>query len=200
VNTRRWPGGALAANLLTAVRVALLPPLVRAYLSHHYWVAFWLVFVAGISDGFDGWVARHAGGNSRFGQYFDPLADKLLLSTAFITLSVAGDLPWVVTILVFTRDIAILVSAVAVFTFTGFRDFRPTFVGKVNTVAELATVGATLLFRLDPAAFWLGLEHFGWYVVGVLAFASGAHYSLTCAARFHAARESGRPRASREIA
>lgn len=173
------------ANILTWLRFLAVPAVVVAVLHGRYDWALSCFVAAGVSDGFDGWLARRFHQQSDIGIYADPLADKLLLSTLFVVLAHAGVLPWLLTILVFTRDLSILSTALIIYFRTGFRDFRPSWWGKANTVAELATVSFTMLQQITPHAWILGLVHFGWGCVFTLAYVSGIHYAFLCAERFH---------------
>ncbi len=133
-----------APNLLTLVRLFVLPFLVIAILDGHWNMAFGLILFAGLSDGFDGLVARWLNQSTTLGLYLDPIADKLLLSTLFIVLTAVGDIPRYVTVLVFSRDFGILLIATLLFATHTLRDFRPSFLGKVNTFLQIITVGSIM--------------------------------------------------------
>lgn len=177
------------ANLLTWLRFLAIPAVVWLLQGRHPGAALAIFVVAGLSDGLDGWVARRFGQQSALGAYLDPLADKLLLSTLFVVLALQGAMPWLLTILVLLRDLSILTSAGVIFFATGFRDFRPTWWGKINTAFELATIGTTLLVLVAPAGWIFSVLHAGWIAVFVLSFVSGIDYALTAAKRYHASRE-----------
>lgn len=179
------------ANILTWLRFLAIPAVVVAVGHRRYGWALIFFVAAGVSDGFDGWLARRFHQQSDIGVYADPLADKLLLSTLFVVLALAGVLPWLLTILVFTRDLCILTTALIIYFATGFRDFRPSWWGKANTVAELATISFTLLQQIIPHAWIFDLVRFGWGAVFVLAYVSGIHYAFLCAERFHRNRAEG---------
>src|ERR1700722_3217584 len=102
-----------APNLLTLMRICLAPFLVAAILEGHYQVSFILFIAAGLTDGLDGFLARWLKQRSMLGHYLDPVADKLLLSTLFLVLFYKGLIPGTVTVLVFGRDVGLLlVSAI----------------------------------------------------------------------------------------
>lgn len=185
------PAWCYPANLVTELRLALVPVVVVAVARRHFGWAFLLFCAAAASDGVDGWLARRFQQRSVLGMYLDPVADKLLVAALFIALSIVGELPWALTILVFTRDVCILVSALVLLCATGFRDFRPTWWGKASTVAELATVGVALLSAWTGNAVVRGIEVAGWVVVSALAIVSGIHYAFASARRYHAAAGSG---------
>ena len=133
----RWWLGDLgsAPNQLTLLRLIIVPLIVISIVDGAYRTAFILFLVAGLSDGLDGLLARTMGQKTKLGQYLDPIADKLLLSTQFVTLSVVHRIPWRVTILVFSRDIGILVISALLYLTTPLRDYRPSVLGKTNTGA-----------------------------------------------------------------
>lgn len=183
------------ANVITEARLLSVPVIVAAVAMRAFGWALLLFVLAGLSDGFDGWLARRSPAPrgappiySQLGEYLDPIADKALLSSLFIVLAIVGAFPWLLTILVFTRDLSILVAAVWIYRSTGFRDFRPTYVGKINTVMEIVTIGLALLYQVWPVTLVSWLERLGWALVFILAYGSGIHYAFTCAHRYHRAR------------
>lgn len=174
------------ANLLTELRLLLIPVILAAVMLREPGWAVALFVLAAVSDGFDGWIARHFNQRSALGLYLDPIADKLLIAVLFLALALVGEMPWPVTIIVFMRDLCIVVSAAALYWGAGFHDFRPTWWGKASTTAELATVGVALLDNWAPRLWLRVLERIGWGAVISLAVVSGIHYAFTSARRFHA--------------
>jgi cardiolipin synthase (CMP-forming) len=120
-------------NMLTMLRLCILPFLVIALLDGSFGVALLLLVLAGISDGLDGLLARWLHQRTVLGQYLDPIADKLMLSTLFVVLTRVGMVPLRVTVLVFGRDAIILVVTSLLFATGTLRDFRPSLLGKANT-------------------------------------------------------------------
>jgi cardiolipin synthase len=120
-------------NLLTIARICLAPFLVSAVLEGKFLIGFVLFIVAGVSDALDGTLARVLQQRTVLGQYLDPVADKLLLSTLFLVLTHMNLIPIRVTALVFGRDLAILVVAAILYTAVGRREFKPSVFGKANT-------------------------------------------------------------------
>jgi len=179
-----WPSWCYPANVVTELRVAAIPVVLVLIAERRLSVAFVIFAAAACSDGIDGWLARRFEQRSALGAFLDPIADKGLLVAVFLMLALQGLMPWALTILVFVRDGCILVSALALYLATRFRDFRPTWWGKASTTAELATVGVALLEGVDSSAWVRGLERFGWLAVTVLALVSGIHYSFTSARRY----------------
>ena len=123
-------------------RLFIIPFLVINILDGRWRLAFALMMLAGLSDGLDGLAARWLHQHTRLGQYLDPIADKLLLSTLFLVLTHVHQIPRYVTILVFSRDLGILLISTLLFVTNTLRDFRPSFFGKLNTLVQiLAVVG-----------------------------------------------------------
>ena len=170
-------------NLLTLLRICLAPFLVAAILEGHFALSFGLFVVAGLTDALDGLLARLLKQRSMLGEYLDPVADKLLLSTLFLVLMHMSLIPVTVTVLVFGRDVGILVVAAILYAATGRREFYPSLFGKANTMAQVTAVAAVLLHQLT-AAHWVAVCQ-GWalYATMVLTVASGLHYSWVAARR-----------------
>ena len=165
-----------APNLLTLMRICMAPFLVAAIIEGHFLLSFILFVVAGLTDGLDGLLARLLKQRSMLGHYLDPVADKLLLSTLFLVLFYKGLLPGTVTVLVFGRDVGILLVSAILYAAVGRREFYPSIFGKANTVAQISAVASVLLHQVTP----------GWYWVTVTrAIALGATIALTVASGLH---------------
>ena len=137
-------------NLLTMARLFVLPFLVIEILDHHWKLAFALLWVAGVSDGFDGLLARWLKQGTKLGEYLDPIADKLLLSTLFLVLTHVDVIPRYVTVLVFSRDLGILLIATLLFVTGTLRNFRPSALGKVYTVVQILGVLTVMTVQVAP--------------------------------------------------
>jgi cardiolipin synthase (CMP-forming) len=177
-----------APNLLTLLRICLVPLLVTAVLDNHFTLGLGLFVVAGLTDALDGLLARLLKQYTMLGEYLDPVADKLLLSTLFVVLTHMGLIPMLVTALVFGRDVGILVVSAILYAATGRRDFGPSLLGKANTLAQIAAVTAVLLqaMLLDQhvTVRWVALfEQWALWATMALTVASGLHYSWTAARR-----------------
>jgi cardiolipin synthase len=177
-----------APNLLTLLRICLAPFLVAAILERHFAVSFGLFVAAGLTDALDGLLARLLKQRSMLGEYLDPVADKLLLSTLFLVLMHMSLIPVTVTVLVFGRDVGILVVAAILYAVTGRREFGPSLLGKANTLAQVAAVAAVLLqaMLLDHhiALRWVAIfEQWAFWATMVLTVASGLHYAWVAARR-----------------
>src|ERR1019366_1660818 len=140
-----------APNQLTLLRMVFIPPVISFILYGHYRAAFILVLIAGTSDGMDGLLARRLGQQTTLGTYLDPIADKLLLSSSFVALGVARQIPLWLVILVLSRDVIIMVTVLVMLLATPLRNFRPSLYGKANTVAQIGTVLATLMALMIPS-------------------------------------------------
>ena len=139
-----------APNQLTLLRMIFVPFVVIDLVDGHYGRALILFVIAGFSDGLDGLLARRLHQQTLLGQYLDPIADKLLLSTLFLVLSILHKIPWKYTVLVFSRDISILAASAVLFAIAGLRDFRPSIFGKANTFSQISAVFFVLLLQVKP--------------------------------------------------
>lgn len=163
-------------NMLTMLRLCMLPFLVIALLDGRFGVALLLLVLAGISDGLDGLLARLLHQRTLLGQYLDPIADKLMLSTLFIVLTRVGMVPLRVTVLVFGRDLIILVVTTLLFVTGTLRDFRPSLLGKANTVIQILTVTVVMLTGVTTAPAMLMTRTALLGATVALTVASGLHY------------------------
>ena len=167
------------ANQLTLLRMLLIPALVILVV---YGLNGWalLVFItAGLTDALDGILARWWGQRTTLGALLDPMADKLLLLSTFVVLTLPSlDLPnrlpvWL-TVLVFSRDIIIVVTVAIVNLSSGRRTFEPTLLGKLATLIYVLTAAVTICFN------WLGrpsvLVDIAVYAALIVTLASGLHY------------------------
>ena len=166
-----------APNLLTLMRLFALPFLVIAILDKHWNLAFAIMMFAGISDAFDGLLARWLHQQTTLGLYLDPIADKLLLSTLFITLTIVGDIPRYVTILVFSRDFGILLISILLFATHTLRDFQPSFLGKINTFIQIIAVGCLMGSHVFAIPHLTGLVAILLKAIAILAPVSAAQYA-----------------------
>jgi cardiolipin synthase len=166
-----------APNLLTLMRLFIIPFLVIAILDGHYRTAFALFILAGISDALDGLLARMLSQKTTLGQYLDPIADKLLLSTLFVVLTHVGLIPQYVTVLVFSRDVGILLISTLLFVTNALRDFRPSFFGKLNTLAQIVTLIVVLCQKVFVSIDLTALRDGLLRSIAVLAPLSAAQYA-----------------------
>lgn len=161
-------------NSLTIFRILLVPVFVGLLLYEHYDIALITLLIAALTDILDGMIARMTNQRTRLGEYLDPLADKLLLMSAIITLSVLHVIPVWAVIVVVSRDAILLTGTlVANLTETDI-DISPTALGKATTFAQICYVVATLLSVTGRVPVAL-VEPFLWVMV-VLTVGSGSHY------------------------
>lgn len=166
-----------APNLLTFFRICLAPFLVAAILENRFEIGFILFLVAGLTDALDGLMARWLKQSTVLGQYLDPVADKLLLSTLFLVLMHEGLMPVRVTVLVFGRDVGILLVSAILYAAVGRREFHPSFWGKANTLAQVTAVAVVLLHQLTQAPWVVVLRMVALNATIVLTVVSGLHYA-----------------------
>jgi len=170
-------------NLLTFLRMALIPVFASLLFYGNSGWALIVFLVAGISDGVDGFVARRFNQESELGTILDPIADKLLMTTAFVVLALPNLLPprvpfWV-SAAVIGRDVLIVAVAGAINIMTGFHGFKPSWLGKLSTFVQVLAVGLILLAAVFGYSFYLPTVYL---IVVLLAFVSGFQYI------FHVAR------------
>jgi len=166
-----------APNLLTLMRLFIVPYLVIEILDARYRVAFTLFVIAGFSDGLDGLLARILQQKTRLGQYLDPIADKLLLSTLFLVLTHMTLVPRYATVLVFSRDLGILVISTLLYVTNTLRDFRPSLLGKLNTLVQIVGVTTVLVMQVWAIPSAVPFRRFLMHSIAVLAPASAAQYA-----------------------
>jgi cardiolipin synthase len=161
-------------NILTVLRILLAPLFVILLLKEMPGYALVVFSIAGISDGLDGFIARYTNQRTVLGSYLDPLADKLLLITAYVSLAVLHLIPSWLSVLVICRDVIILIG-IAVFSITGVPvSIKPSIPSKCTTVFQLATIFFSLLnssLSFQPLLF----QTLIWITAGLTIF-SGLHY------------------------
>lgn len=167
------------ANILTIIRLLIVPVFVLSIYYQQFTWALTLFFTAAVTDGLDGFIARTFNQKTQLGTILDPMADKLLLVTAFVVLSTHGltktpPIPFWVTVAAISRDIFIVIGAVAINISTGFSGFRPSIPGKINTIIQFIAVAVFLAanaFTLDYR--FITLTYYSTFVIAIF---SGIHY------------------------
>jgi cardiolipin synthase len=175
-----------APNQLTLLRMIFLPFIVIYLLKQDYKWALALFVLAGLSDGLDGLLARRLHQQTVLGQYLDPIADKLLMSTMFLVLSIERMIPWKYTVLVFSRDISILLVSGVLFMIAGMRDFRPSIFGKANTFAQVGAVFFVLLLLVEPIVLVQSAAKIFLRATFIFTILSALHYAIVVQQRLHA--------------
>ena len=166
-------------NLLSLLRLGLTPLFLISIVNGRPAVGLMIFVVAGVTDALDGWIARHYRLQSRLGAYLDPMADKLLLTSAYVVLALPGMRPGVlipvwVTVSVIARDVIIVVVALVLYVATARTRFSPTRISKVNTIVQVVTANLVL-----ASSVWKSFEDAAeWAIWAVVAttFASGVDY------------------------
>lgn len=188
-------------NLLTVVRMILIPLFVTLLFYERFGWALAIFITAGVTDGLDGLLARRFNQKSQVGTILDPIADKLLLVTSFVVLSLPSiypeplsrhlPIPFWVTAAVLSRDIFIIVGAAVINIVTGFRRFRPSPLGKLNTGLQITAILLVLVCARTP---WLSgyVLPTTYMLTFALAAISGVHYA------FHASRLLNEDRAQQQ--
>lgn len=182
MNAKVWT----TPNQLTLLRMCVVPFMAICVLEQRFGWALGLLVFAGVSDGLDGLLARRLHQHTKLGEYLDPIADKLMLSTMFLVLSVAHKIPWRYTVLVFSRDATILAVAVVLYMTTQLDDFRPSIFGKINTICQVGAIFFVLLWQVLPHPAVFMARRVLLYGVFGFTVASGLHYAFLTAQRLHA--------------
>jgi len=172
-------------NVLTIFRMVLIPIFVSLLFYQRFVLALIVFIGAGITDGLDGLLARRFQQQSQLGTILDPIADKLMLVTAFVVLSMRSvfpqplpkhlPVPFWVSVAVISRDVFIMVGAAAINMMTGFRGFRPSMLGKISTTVQIVAIGAIIFAASFPkgTGYYLPTVY---TTVFTLTILSGAHY------------------------
>jgi cardiolipin synthase len=176
-------------NIISIIRILLVLPFVVLILRQEFTWALVLFFVAGVSDGIDGYLAKHNNWTSRLGSILDPLADKLLLVSSFITLGWLNILPVWLVAAVLLRDLAIISGGLAYHVLVGRYEMEPTIVSKLNTFFQIMLVLSTVFslgfHSLPPQALQALV-----YIVLVTTILSGIDYIYTWSKKtYHAKKQ-----------
>ena len=179
MDTRFWIAGVIPLNIpntLTILRILLIPVIVGFLVYDYFDFALVTLLIAALTDMLDGSIARMANQKTEFGAYLDPLADKLLLMTTFITFSLLDMVPVWSVIVVVSRD-AILLTGTLLARLTNTKiNASPSLLGKATTVFQLVYIILVLVlfsYQFDPASLTPLL-----YAMSILTVASGLHYIL----------------------
>ena len=165
------------ANWLTILRIVLIPVFVLLLVYRRPGVALLVFSLAALTDMLDGYVARRRGSQSRLGAFLDPMADKLLLTASFITLTQLKFLPPWITIVVISRDVILVVGALLIHMLGGRIHPRPTWAGKAATFFQVLTVLTGMLVRYGrpTGAAVAGLTALTW-LAAFFTVVSGLQY------------------------
>ena len=167
------------ANQLTILRIVFVPVFLILLVYSRLGAALLVFVAAGATDGLDGLIARRFGQKTSIGGILDPIADKLLMNSSIVVLSLplmgfTNAIPLWLMLLIIFRDVFIVVGSLAFILLHGFRVFPPTLYGKASTVSQILTVFAVLLYN------WMGVRqealYFLFIVTGLLTAVSGFQY------------------------
>ena len=179
-------------NLITILRLVLVPGVVLAMLKARWDWAFAGFVVAGVSDGVDGFVARHFNQRSRLGAYLDPIADKTLLVSVFVVLGIAGQLPLWLVVLAVSRDGLIVLAVLLSSVMAQPMEMKTLTVSKANTIVQLALAAIVLgelAFAVDIGALRPALI----MLCGLLTVASATAYLVAWLRHMNGHGEGGTP-------
>ena len=172
-----------APNLLTLLRICLVPFLAVAVLERRFLLAFVLFLIAACTDAMDGLVARWLRQRTMLGQYLDPVADKLLLSSLFLVLTHMGILEPRIAVMVFGRDLGMLLVAGILYSIANLRDFHPTILGKANSFSQVVAIGVVLLALIYQQPWVLLARTATLDTTILLTVVSGFHYAWVVSQR-----------------
>ncbi|MBW8269669.1 CDP-alcohol phosphatidyltransferase family protein [Caldovatus sp. SYSU G05006] len=165
-------------NAITLARLCAVPAAIWLMLQHRLDIAFWVFVGAGVSDAADGWLARARNARSALGAVLDPMADKALLVSVYVTLAAIGVLPDWLAILVVFRDLLIVGGVLVLAVIGAPPPIRPLLVSKVNTAAQIGLAALALLvggYALELGGLVAAMV----WIVAATTLASGAAYVVS---------------------
>ena len=171
------PGWWSVPNLFTGVRLLLTPVIIVAILNRRHFLALAVFAAAALTDTIDGIVARRFGAATAAGAYLDPIADKILLSGVYIALAVISSVPWWFVILIFGRDLFLLLSSGFALAFTRLRQFLPSVWGKASTFLQILTAVAVMAANTSHSARLMWLAGALIWPAAAATIWSGVHYT-----------------------
>jgi cardiolipin synthase (CMP-forming) len=172
------------ANQITILRLVFVPIFAALVVEREYRWALAVLAAAALSDVLDGNVARIFHQKTSLGAALDPIADKALMTTAFIVLAVRDVLPWWLTIMVISRDVAMMLTALLIILAAGYRTFTPSILGKASTVVQMMTILAAVSHQAEiPLVSDLVVRALI-YLAAAFTAVSGVHYLLVVTERY----------------
>lgn len=172
-------------NQLTFLRLAFLPFFILAIHYERYGLGLGILILAGLTDGLDGLLARGLNQKTPLGAYLDPIADKLLMFSSYLTLALHAKIKWWIVILVLGRDVLLLVASAVILITVGYRPFPPSLYGKATTFFELLLIVMVLVNELTDVHSLEIAEQVCGYMVAAFVIFSGFHYSIVVSRRLH---------------
>ena len=162
-------------NILTAIRIILTVPIIFTLLSADYFTTVILFFIAGLTDGLDGFIAKRYNFQSRLGSILDPAADKILLTAAFFTMYLTNIMPLWLFVLILIRDLMIVAGVLGFFIGNDEKvQLEPSVISKINTALQIFLVLYIVLAQLYPALAAWQMELF--IITATTTVLSGADY------------------------
>jgi len=134
-------------NFLSLLRIILVPVFVIFLIQDEYYKALIIFVIAGLTDVLDGTMARLLNAQTKLGSYLDPIADKLLLATSFVTLAILGIIPSWLTVIVMSRDFIILLGIAILSLMSVTFEIKPAFISKVTTALQIGAVFFALFYK-----------------------------------------------------
>jgi cardiolipin synthase len=172
------------ANQITILRLVFVPVFAILVIDRSYGWALAVLAAAAISDVVDGTVARVFHQQTPLGMALDPIADKILMTTAYLVLAFRDALPWWLTILVLSRDVAIVIIALLIILVSGYRPFRPSILGKISTMVQVATIFVAVAFQAHIPLATATLLRICTLLTAAFTLASGIHYLVVVRSRY----------------
>lgn len=172
-------------NALSIIRIILTVPIVMALLKEQYLLALIVFLLAGVTDALDGWIAKQFSFQSRLGSILDPIADKILLTSSFITLYLIGIMPFWLLMVIFIRDVIIIAGALGYFLgeIEGNNELlEPSLISKFNTVLQISLVLFLLLIQIYVQ--FDTMKEMVFIIVATSTSLSGADYIMLWVKKF----------------
>jgi cardiolipin synthase len=164
-------------NCLTILRIVSIPVFLIFLTDDRFGTALVVFVLAGITDSLDGAIARLTNSRTKLGAYMDPLADKMLILSAFVVLASMDVIPRWLTVVVISREVVILIGYLSLFLLTQeLMEIRPSAISKAATFFHLATLSAVLLSLWKAGTVPLGTRSTLFGVTGIVTAISGFHY------------------------
>lgn len=161
-------------NIITGARIVCVPFFVWLLFHHQYERSLILVLLMGLSDALDGFLARWYNWKTTLGAYLDPLADKIMLLTAFVSFAVLGWIPWWLAIIIVARDVVLLVGAVYYHLSTRQLKMEPLAISKINTFVQIVLAVSLIYSQVNPVHTQIISALMT--IVAVTTLASGSQY------------------------
>lgn len=164
-------------NLISIMRLLLVPLIVSLMLGKDYELAFAVFLVAGVSDAVDGFIAKRFNMMTTLGAYLDPIADKALLVSVYVTLGVQGEIAQLLVTLIVARDLMIIGAVILSWVIGHPLKIAPLMLSKLNTASQII-LAALMLAVLGFMPEWHEVTIYGQWIVGVTTVLSGLAYFL----------------------